>query len=327
MKKLISRFLLLVLSICLLVCTTARAEWSELFDDSFAEQFQLNSLRDRIITGCAMDGSVVYGMTDKGTVYTYDGATAQYALFAQPPAQPEVDFEKKPSTAIKQAMGEAVNYLLFDENHELYGFNATTGLLGRIDEDGVHWQGTAMDTTVFYHAGGDYPEISFCQPQIMGDRLEGWILPDEDGTSCTWVSFSLADGSCTATEIPGAFQLCAYQEDTLLALVLTKDKTMALNVYDRSGAYVRSYEGMLPTLQAGDAATVFDLQGIVGALAYDVSSDTVYLMDETHLYVSRDGGSFEALDGKTPWLPPVNYSKIQIGADGWVLINGTWLWQ
>ncbi|MDO4838688.1 MAG: hypothetical protein Q4B32_09905 [Clostridia bacterium] len=327
MRKMMKRLAVLVPLLCLMVCAAAQAEWSELFGDAYAQQFQLSSLKDQIVTCYAMDGHTVYGMTAKGAVYTYDCETAAYALFTQLPAQPDIDFEKKPSEATKQAMGEAVSYLLFDENHELYGFNSTTGLLGKVDANGIQWQDTAVDTSVFYNPGGYYPEISFCQPQIIGDRLEGWIVPDIDGTSCTWVSLSLTDGSCTATEIPGAFQLCRYRDDTLLALVLTKDKTMALNVYDRSGACVRSYEGALPALQAGDAATVFDLQSIAGALAYDAASGTVYLMDESHLYVSRDGGAFEALEGTTPWLPPMNYSRLQLGDNDTVLVNGQWLWQ
>lgn len=327
MRKMMKRLAVLVPLLCLMVCAAAHAEWSELFGDAYAQQFQLSSLKDRIVICYAMDGHTVYGMTAKGTVYTYDCETAAYALFTQLPAQPDVDFEKKPSEATKQAMKEAVNYLLFDENHKLYGFNSTTGLLGTVDAEGIHWQDQAVDTSVFYTPGSYYPEISFCQPQIIGDRLEGWIVPDIDGTSSTWVSFSLTDGSCTATEIPDAFQLCRYQDDTLLALVLTKDQSMALNVYDRSGTYVRSYEGTLPTLQAADGTAVFDLQSIVGALAYDAASDTVYLMDESHLYLSRDGGAFEALEGKTPWLPPMNYSRIQPGDNGTVLVNGQWLWQ
>ena len=327
MRKLMKRLVILVSLLCLLVCAAAQAEWAELYDDPFAQQFQLNSLKERIVVCCAVDDSVIYGMTAKGAVYAYDCEAETFVLFTQLPAQPEVDLEKKPSAATKQAMEEAVYYLLLDENHVLYGFNPTSGLLGTVDANGIHWQDTAVDTSLFYRPGGYYPEIGFCQPHVVGDRLEGWIVPDEDGTSCTWLSFSLTDGSCTATEIPGSFQLCAYRDDTLLALVLTESQTIGLNVYDHEGAYVRSYEGTLPSLQAEDGATVFDLQSIVGALAYDAASNTVYLMDETHLYRSKDGGSFEALEGAVPWLPPLPGSEIQLGDEGIVFVNHQWLWR
>ncbi len=327
MYQRMKRLTLLVLSLCLLVCTAAQAEWSEVFGDDFGEKLQLNTLRDRIVTCYAADGSTIYGMTATGVVYTYDSSTEQYAVFAQLPAQPEIDFEKAPGADLKQAMGEAVYYLLFDDQHVLYGFNPTTGLLGTIDADGIQWQDTAVDTSIFYSGKGYYPEGTFLQPHLSGDRLEGWIVPDDEGTSSTWVSFSLTEGSCTGVEIAGAFQLCTYGDDTLLALVLTKEKTIELQVYDRSGAYVRTYEGTLPTLPSADGTTVFDLQGVVGAMACDASSNTVYLMEETHLYCSRDGEPFAAMEETVPWMPPINYSKMNLGDSGLVLINGQWLWQ
>lgn len=331
MCKLLRRMYTLMITLCILFGSTARAEWSEPFGQSFADRFQLRGLSERIVICSAVGADKLYAMNKRGTVYSYDVLHDQYAVVAQVTPWPSVDIDKPlvmQSTETKEAMSNAVTDLLVDERNALYGFNKMTGTFGPIDAEGVHWQSIHMDTSAFFEAGSDYPNLVFNQPQIIGNSLEGWVISDMEGAPrITLVSLSRADGSCSTIEIEGAYQLCKLSNNELLALVLKENESIALEVYDRTGRYVGQFEATLPSIGIGEGVTAVDLQNIFGPLAYDSFTDSLYFIDNTHLYCSVGRAPFQVVDSNVPWMPPLAYSKLQTINGEFVLVNGQWLWK
>ena len=331
MYKLMKRTLSIAAMICLLFSFTAHAEWEEPFGQSFAEHFRLISLSERIVIYSAATNDKLYAMTKSGTIYSYDVSMNQYSVVCEVPIWPSIDFDiplNRQSAEKKKAMSDAVTNLFVDETNSLYAFNRMTGAVGRIDAAGVHWQSIRMDTSVFFEPGSDYASLEFNQPKIINNSLEGWTIQSMEEKPCVkWIAFSLIDGSCTTTDIEGAFQLCQLSDNELLALVLKDNQNIALEVYSKTGQYISQYDVALPPIRIEGKTTAIDLQNIVGPFAYDPSTASLYFIDNAHLYRSVDEKPFEIIDSNVPWMPPLAYSKIQTLNDKTVIVNGQWLWK
>lgn len=331
MNKLMKHLCLLLITVCILFASTAMAEWSEPFGQSFAEHFQLRGLSERLIICSTVADDQLYAMNKQGTVYSYDFSLDQYAVIAQVSPWPAVDIDKPlvmQSTETKEAISDAVTDLLVNEENVLYGFNKMMGTIGPIDAEGIHWQSIHVDTSVFFETGNDYPNLVFNQPQIIGNNIEGWVISDMEGAPrITLVSLSLVDGSCSTIELEGVFQLCRLSDNELLALLLKGDNRIVLEVYDKTGRYVGQFEAPLPSINMGEDATTIDLQNIFGPLAYDASTDSLYFIDNSHLYRSVGRAPFQIIDSNVPWMPPLAYSKLQTINSEIVIVNGQWAWK
>ncbi len=304
----------------------AGAEWKELYDDQFARQFQLNSLKERMLSSSVEMDNKLYGLMGDGTIYSCDLATWQFDIFSRVAAYPDVDMEKPYQTldeATKKAIANAVTRLVpsTDDSHTLYGLNLMTGALGRIDEDGVHSQDTRIDSSVFFYDKSDYPERLFMIPEIKNGYLEGYTVLDLDAYTCiTWLSFSMTDGTCTKTELPGAFQVCRWKDNHLLAAVLRDGKT-ELVIYDKEGNEVDTLGIALPDKDQIKGTSFYDLTKAAGSLAYDDNSGAIYYLDNQHLWKSNGTEAFEPVDrpAGNMVIPTLN---MMISSDGNTIVYG-----
>ena len=326
MKCFFRKLILCTIALAVLCVTGAGAEWKELYDDQFAQQFQLKSLKERMLSSSVEMDNKLYSLMGDGTVYSCDLATSQFEIISRVAAFPDVDMEKPYRTqdkATKEALANAVTRLIpsADDSHILYGLNQMTGALGRIDEEGVHFQETTIDSSVFFYDKSDYPERLFKAPEIKNGYLEGYTVLDPEANAClTWLSFSLADGSCTKVNLPGAFQICRWKDDYLLAAVL-KDGKAELVVYDKDGKEMDVLGIALPNEDEIKGTSFYDLTETAGPLAYDESSGMIYYLDNQHLWKSNGTETFEAVDGPADNML-IEALNMIVSSDGNTIVYG-----
>lgn len=326
MKCFFRKLILCAMVLAVLCITAAGAEWKELYDDQFAQQFQLNSLKQRMPSSSVEMDNKLYSLMGDGTVYSCDLETLKFAIVSRVAAFPDVDMEKPYRTldeTTKKTIVNAVTRLIpsADDSHVLYGLNQMTGALGQIDENGVHFQETKMDSSVFFYDKSDYPERLFKIPEINNGCMEGYTVLDPEADACiTWLSFSLADGSCTKVDLPGAFQICRWKDDCLLAAVLRDGKT-ELVVYDKEGNLVDSLGIALPDEDQIKGTTFYDLTETAGPLAYNENSGVIYYLDNQHLWRSNGTEAFEPVDEPASNML-IDALNMIISSDGNTIVYG-----
>ncbi len=326
MKCFFRKLILCAMALTVLCVASAGAEWKELYDDQFAQQFQLNSLKERMLSSSVEMDNKLYSLMGDGTIYSCDLATWQFEIISQVAVFPDVDMEKPYRTLdeeTKKAIANAVTRLIpsTDDSHILYGFNQMTGALSRIDEDGVYFQETRMDPSVFFYDKSDYPERLFKAIEIKDGYLEGYTVLDPDAYTCiTWLSFSLTDGTCTKTDLPGAFQVCRWKDNRLLAAVLRDGKT-ELVIYDKEGNEVNTLGIALPDEDQIKGTSYYDLTESAGPLAYDDNSGAIYYLDNQHLWRSNGTEAFEPVDGPAGNML-IDTLNMIISSDGNTIVYG-----
>ena len=308
MKTWIKAFPALALAVVLLCMASAQAVWTEPYGDSFAALFQLKSIREQISVSTALIGTRLYSLTGKGTVFSFDAQTREYEEFSRVPAFPSVDLEiplARQSAADRKAMEDGVSQLVAGtDGSGLYGINRMTGAVGLIDREGIHYQEVRLDTSPFFAPGSDYPEYPLYLPEIRNGILDGYIIRDPDGSPClTWLSFSLEDGTCVTAELPGAFGLCRWKEDQLLAAVRKGSDAYELAVCDRQGTRLGALETDLAAVIEDKSASLADLTETEGRMAWSEADQTLYYMNAQSLWKSTDDAGFEQIDrSATPFL-------------------------
>lgn len=327
MKKCFFRKIILyAMTLAVLCVASAGAEWRELYDDQFAKQFQLNSLKERMLSISVEMGNKLYSLMEDGTIYSCDLTTWQFENMSRVAVFPDVDMEKPYQTlneATKKAIENAVTKLIpsADDSHTLYGLNQMTGAIGQIDEDGVHFQETRMDSSVFFYDKSDYPERLLKALEIKNGHLEGYTVLDPNANTCiTWLSFSLIDGTCIKTDLPGAFQVCRYKDNHLLAVVFEGGKTRFV-IYDKEGNEVDALGIALPDEDQIKGTTFYDLTEMAGPLTYDDNTGAIYYLNRQHLWKSNGIEAFEPVDGPAGNMLIDGLDMI-ISADGNTIVYG-----
>lgn len=317
------RLLLCFLLCCGLLLSSAHAEVETIFDQDFfvstgiwRDEHQLNP---QTFSAVGSGRSVWAILHNDGSVWRWDADTGDYEYVV---TVPMAKMTEKPLNSLSASEREyqltSVTDLIGADG-KLYGFNALSGRLGLIDEQGVHWNEVTLDTAPALKRDTGYPSCHFC-PTIVGDRL--YLLCDlvltmgGSGYRPALVSCKL-DGSDTQGDVmPGLISLCRYDDAHLLLLTMT-----GLELYDTATAQTTHLPLILPATvpQSGD---FWDVHSALGGLAYDPARDTIFLATTTALYTSTAGGAFveRASDMDWHWA-----HSLESAHPATVLDNGTYI--
>ena len=322
MKKLFALVLALAISLCAL---SANAE--ELFDDKFREDTHLidQGLVGRLSVTVAGDN--VFALYENGEIYSWNSSTKEYSLFATVDAFPDVDIEipySQQSDDMKALLNSCVFSLLSDGEH-LYGLNLISGAIGEITADGIAWNEVKLDLSIINQCDLAWPHALirpfFYQNSLIAYYDMSAATGGNDYTPAI-LQFDLSTGAYTMTSCPKAITMCHYQDDTVLFLQDSGTSLPEFVLYNLSTGEYTNLDITAPfEINRKLLAESCDILGTLGGLTYDAVNDTIYLADETSLWVSTNGNAFSKQEIDDQWEYTVYYG------DAWVMPDGTFLFQ
>ena len=315
------RLMLCLLLVFCLTLSAAHAEVDIIFDRDFFLSSGIwsdeNQFSPQTFSGVASGNSVWTVLYRDNSIWRWDADTGEYQYVTK------VDMAEMTEKSLSRLSSSEREYQLtsvtdlIGADGKLYGFNALSGRLGLIDEQGVHWNEITLDTAPALKRDAGYPSCHFC-PTIVGDKL--YMLCDlvltmgGSGYRPALVSCNLDGSDSRGDTVPGLISLCRYDDNHLLFLTMT-----GLELYDTTTAQTTLLPLALPATvpQSGD---IWDIHSTLGGLAYDPARDTIFLATPTALYSSIAGGEFIARATDLNWghaLPTMHHTT--------VLDNGTYV--
>ena len=296
------RLILCLLLVFCLTLSAAHAEVRIIFDQEFflttgiwSDENQFNPQTFRSVASGDSVWTVLYRDND---IWRWDTDTGNYTFITKVPMAEMTEKSLSRLSASEQAYQLTSVTDLIGADGKLYGFNALSGRLGLIDEEGVHWNEATLDTAPALKPGVGYPSAHFC-PTIVGDKL--YMLCDltltlgGNGYQPALVSCNLDGSDCTGEAYSGLLALCRYDDSHLLLLTMT-----GLEIYNTETAQSTPLSIALPATvpTSGD---IWDIHSTLGGLAYDPARDVIYLATPTALYASIGGGEFIARETGLDW--------------------------
>ena len=315
------------LFICILLCcfvlSAAHAEVSTIFDRDFFLSTGIwsdeNQFDPQTFRAVASGNSVWTVLYRDNTIWRWDAVTGDYHYVTKVPMAEMTEKSLSRLSASEREYQLTAVTDLIGADGKLYGFNALSGRLGPIDEEGVHWNESLMNTAPALKPDAGYPSCHF-YPTIVGDKLymlcDLVLMMGGSGYQPALVSCNLDGSDCQGTAYPGLISLCRYDDTHLLFLTMT-----GLELYDTVTAQTTPLPLALPA-SAQQSGDFWDVHGALGGLAYDEARDTLYVATPTALYASIAGEAFieRATDLEWNWEHALEYAH-----PATVLDNGTYI--
>lgn len=169
---------------------------------------------------------------------------------------------------------------------ELMGFNVFSGRYGVIDSEGIHWSPINLDVEGLNPQHEAFPN-RIVKSLMTQEQLYTFVYDSyaKSRDAYTFFGFDLSTGKATEYAIENAINVCAMKADEFL--FLCHDNTgYSLGVLNTSNntftASAQSMDG-------------FSASELVGGLAYDVKTDSIYVSKRGRVYRSRGGDDFTAI--------------------------------
>ena len=130
-----------------------------IFDEAYREQFSAG-FSDIASTCEAAVGNRFYSLKQSGKLFYYDVETREYALFAHLPARPHrPDWQGKSYADLSESDRETLDHTVSQliaavDSNVLYGYCATSGRIGTVDADGIHWSDVRLDNSLLMEQMG-----------------------------------------------------------------------------------------------------------------------------------------------------------------------------
>lgn len=206
----------------------------------------------------------------------------------------------------QQAQVDGTISLLAADEGTLYAINKFAGRIGTIDQSGVHWHAALKENPFLDSAG--WERVVTGEAVLAGQAY--WLIDhyDENPSAAHWsrlLGVQLSTGEARLYTGTEAYRLCTYGDKLLL---LCQGDERYLSVFDPSTGTQQRLSLTLP----GD-----------GALAYDLPTDTIYLVMNSGVYTSAAGEAFTLVASL-----PVEYAgeKARVTSAGQLAFTSNGLW-
>lgn len=283
------------------VCSGALAASDEtVFDRAFCES--VSPLPGKIFyPSClvySQEADSFYGMLED-SIYVWSAGGGQPRRYCDLPAKPdwkESWWEKKyrdlPEEE-RQALGRTVDALAVGEG-AVWGLNLYSGKLGRITEQGVVWQETAMDTSPFFDEGSVAMHLAYVSGWLEDGAL--YVFASDEGRKqagddpMVLLRFDVSTGDCTELNTQAASNCCPYQPGSFLLFRRADERSMQVSVLEGATGRIEDLPLRVPFPDGrADASRASDC---VGGAAYDPKSDSIYFIMEKKVWRSAHGEPF-----------------------------------
>ena len=263
MKKIMAVFVALIL---LLGCVPAQAEgFIVRFDETWMNAYFLGDHHAWVLD---RDGNLMR--------WSYDESEpVQIAVLPVPTREMFENYSKTYSDlpAANRAQIDDTVTILAEDGDTLYALNQYSGKLGIVTEDGLHWNGT-FDASAFCLDTGE--DVAQYGALVMNHKLY-MLLNCFDQKPNFILEIDLSNGKTRELPVHEAYRMAAYNGQLLLACG------------DGEGA------SQLKTLEVS-SGKIIDLNQTSPAsegLAYDASTNTIYMANDNGVYTSRNGEAFQ----------------------------------
>lgn len=316
------------------------AEVKSLFDESFWEELGLTTLSQCSAKSRAAIGNQVFSLQSDGSIYIYDAESGQYRYWTQGGAIPRtfVSQYSMLDEQTQQELDQAVFQLIPDEGaQEIYGYCATSGLIGRIDDEGIVWNDVPLDNRLMMERDQVYPE-SLQGAYIENGKMYALYLKGTD--ECVLLTFDLASGECTVHEAENVYLMCSYLPGSALLMCREADGRLCLKEYDWKNEtrtdvdfpvslHYLPFDNNLGRFAKRDAEVVermeesgwADITRRIGGLTYDARSDRIAYVDTAGLWYGTKGQSPEWIPAEGEGWNELCYSDAQILGNGDYILN------
>ena len=303
-----------LLCLLLLLCAGGALAESDgnlyVFDDAFMKEHGLvdaNGAR-LYIQDMDWDGDTCYAyLTDMG-VYTYTPGGEPEKLCTLPPA-PENFYARVDGLTDEdlELLHNTVTYISVWDG-TLYGYNVYSGRWGAIDGEGVHWRDSRLNFSCLFHEDSFFPD-RIANSFMTDDAL--YVLADSPNEQGEYVyavfAFGLEDGTSERYDCDGLLGgACRGEKGELLLLTRFSESeygTLSFNMDSGESFPMGAYFG-------------FQVQeDLVGGLAYDISTDTIYVAANDLIYASESSAEYEP-------FALVDTSLIMPETHAWALSGG-----
>ena len=318
MKRSSMRILSFVLFLFVISLPWANAEVpAQLFDKEFCSAFMLSGedavIYDTVYTGgrlYAVMGAEKYGYSGSGEIYYYDVEANEYGFLTKvkPRAYGSEKNWKDQTNEEKLTQDNRVFQLIGAiDTGMLYGFNPASGHIGAIDQDGIHWSETKLDTALLIEFADTLPQ-NLSMPFIDGNALYGYASPNmfsAEDANCSpeglLLSFDLTTGVCRSVYLPDTYAFCPYTPGKALLLRRMSSGRLFLSTFDLNTLTIEHDTfAKLPVSSSG--TSWFDVcldTADIGGLSYCAETDTIFALGKAGLWQSIAGAAFEMKD--TDW--------------------------
>ena len=280
-----------LLCLLLLLCAGGALAESDgnldVFDDAFMKEHGLvDATGARLyIQDMDWDGDTCYAyLTDMG-VYTYTPGGEPEKLCTLPPA-PENFYARVGGLTDEdlELLHNTVTYISVWDG-TLYGYNVYSGRWGAIDGEGVHWRDSRLNFSCLFHEDSFFPD-RIANSFMTDDAL--YVLADSPNEQGEYVyavfAFGLEDGTSERYDCDGLLGgACRGEKGELLLLTRFSESeygTLCFNMDSGESFPMGAYFG-------------FQVQeDLVGGLAYDISTDTIYVAANDLIYASESSAEY-----------------------------------
>lgn len=331
---------------CVLGKTTASAEASidsesnsfsigydtvcKLFGADFREQFNLNLL-DAVPLSHTVLENRWYILTYSGQIYYFDGNTQEYMyLTTVSTPQSDTKYQGKAYSDLDEKSQQERDRVVFQiigaiDTGELYGYCPTSGHIGTIDDEGIHWMNVHLDNHLQMTGDESWP-TPLMFPYIESGTLYAyydplWYSDDESAICCgeLW-SFSMDNGAFTTIELTECYGLAPYKPHEMLLLRRKSSGRLYFSVYDPYEAAILQDD--LIELPLCVAATNFaSVASCVSGIAFHEGSDSIVYAGADGIYQSISESEFCQITLNQQLL----WEELPFWGSAWIMKNGAYV--
>lgn len=249
-----------------------------------------------LIRDLAYKDGIFYAMYHNDVIYAWDPMDMKVYPYCSLPPTPkwkkewrtessnEMSFDAIADEDRKMLSG-CVSYLFVGDD-ALWGYNAYSGRVGKITEQGIVWADQVMDNSLLFSG-----ESIFLQGAPMYGFVESgklFMLAEIDGQENTLLRFDLSDGRCEQLATKNAVTCCYYKPGSLLLLRNVGGVSMVFSVMDIATGAIDDLPFDIPFPDTSNIG----VEG-VGGLTYDPQKDVIYFAAERQVWQLGEGHPLE----------------------------------
>ena len=252
-------------------------------------------------------GSTCYVYMSDSSVYTYH-TTEGVTKYAQLPPTPK-EFERMFVVLGNVNLDDLHNTVTYIATHgdSLYGYNVYSGKFGHIDTEGVHWSDTILDMECLNPEQGFFPN-RVAKSYVTNQRLYTLVslISEYNGDEeYAFFGFDLSTGKAVEFNVKGAVNVCHIKDEEFIFLRRLEDgySLVRLDAATNALSDISFSMGAFPS------------DAVVGGLAYDEKSDSIFLSMKGRIFRSVTNGEFEAVS----YIPT---DALMYETPAWILPDG-----
>lgn len=301
----------------------------KLFGSEFREQFALSPMDSVCLSETVIDNRYYY-LSASGSIYYYDGDTNDYVFLTTVPVpQTGMNYQGKGYSDLDEGSKQGRNNVVFQligaiDSKLLYGFCPTSGQVGVIDHEGIHWENTRLDNSIQMAGNESWPTPLMC-PYIECDTLFAYYEPSwwsfDENTECKselWM-FNLQNGEFAAKALPETYGFTPYSSNQMLLLRRAVSGQLYLSVYDSYTSTILQ-ENLVELPMHITSTNFASIASRISGIAFHEPSNSIVYAAADGVYQSINGDDFRQVE-----VNQQLWEELPFWGSAWIMQNGAYV--